>query len=246
MSSRSAAAAAPRPAPRPVPPQRLDLKVVLVGDAGVGKTCIVNRFTESTFTHHTASTAGASFRYKVCIHDGCQVTLGLWDTAGQARCDNLQSFYCRGALAAVVCYSVADRASFESVAAWVRRVRREADPGCVIAMVATKSDLAADGRREVTVDEGSAAAAANGALFFETSARSGARVVEVFNALIAAHIEWWQTRRLVSAKSKPSGGRGGGGGVADGSSVPLLAKGGADSDDAANDGGAGCCACAVQ
>lgn len=133
----------------------------------------------------------------------------------------------------MVCYDITERASFEHAESWVARVRREAEAGCVLAVVGTKLDLAAEAR-EVAVDEAAAFAERHGALFFETSALSGAKVTEVFNAVMEAYLKAWRKR----SNSHQRGG--GGEGVAAGSRAPLLGQ-----QDDAGDAGGKCC-CAVQ
>ena len=74
--------------------------------------------------------------------NGRACNLGIWDTAGQERFDSLSSFYCRGARAAIICFDLTDRASFEVLQhKWIRKVTAEAEAGCHICLVATKLDM---------------------------------------------------------------------------------------------------------
>jgi len=119
----------------------VDLKLVLLGQPGVGKTCLVYRYLYNTFGE-TISTIGASFAMKKIESNGRPCNLGIWDTAGQERFDSLSSFYCRGARAAIICFDLTDRASFECLQSkWVKKVLDEAEPGCHICIVGTKLDL---------------------------------------------------------------------------------------------------------
>mmetsp|Transcript_37875 Transcript_37875/g.126724 ORF Transcript_37875/g.126724 Transcript_37875/m.126724 type:complete len:162 (-) Transcript_37875:354-839(-) len=102
----------------------VDLKLVLLGQPGVGKTCLVYRYLYNTFGE-TISTIGASFAMKKIESNGRPCNLGIWDTAGQERFDSLSSFYCRGARAAIICFDLTDRASFECLQSkWVKKVPR--------------------------------------------------------------------------------------------------------------------------
>ena len=95
---------------------------LFTGQPGVGKTCLVYRYLYNTFGE-TISTIGASFAMKkVELDGGRPCNLGIWDTAGQERFDSLSSFYCRGARAAIICFDLTDRASFECLQQkWIRK-----------------------------------------------------------------------------------------------------------------------------
>merc|ERR1711998_510805 len=121
--------------------ETVDLKLVLLGQPGVGKTCLVYRYLYNTFGE-TISTIGASFAMKKVDSGGRPCNLGIWDTAGQERFDSLSSFYCRGARAAIICFDLTDRSSFDCLATkWIRKVHEEAEAGCHICLVGTKADL---------------------------------------------------------------------------------------------------------
>ena len=108
---------------------------LFTGQPGVGKTCLVYRYLYNTFGE-TISTIGASFAMKkVELDGGRPCNLGIWDTAGQERFDSLSSFYCRGARAAIICFDLTDRASFECLQQkWIRKgVRACVCVGCTCA-----------------------------------------------------------------------------------------------------------------
>ena len=170
----------------------VDLKLVLLGQPGVGKTCLVYRYLYNTFGE-TISTIGASFAMKKVkpTHGGKPCNLGIWDTAGQERFDSLSSFYCRGARAAIICFDLTDRASFDSLATkWIRKISDEAEEGCHICLVGTKADLISSGAatRAVSKEEVDALAAKHRADVFETSAKQEAGGVgEIFACIVAKH-----------------------------------------------------------
>jgi small GTP-binding protein len=113
------------------------------------------------------------------------------DTAGQERFDSLSSFYCRGARAAIICFDLTDRASFESLSTkWIRKVTDEAEAGCHICLVGTKADLIQSGTatRAVKEEEVEALAAKHRADVFQTSAKQEAGGVgEIFSCIVAKH-----------------------------------------------------------
>ena len=158
------------------------------GQPGVGKTCLVYRYMYNAFGE-TISTIGASFAMrKVDTEGGRLCNLGIWDTAGQERFDSLSSFYCRGARAAIICYDLTDRSSFDCLQSkWIRKVAEEAEAGCHLCIVGTKLDLVQEGkaRRAVRVDEVEALAAKHRAHLFETSAKQGDGVGDIFACIVA-------------------------------------------------------------
>jgi len=167
--------------------ETVDLKLVLLGQPGVGKTCLVYRYLYNTFGE-TISTIGASFAMKkVEPAGGRPCNLGIWDTAGQERFDSLSSFYCRGARAAIICFDLTDRASFEClVTKWIRKVLDEAEQGCHMCIVGTKLDLiqAGTATRAVSTEEVEKLAQKHAAHVFETSAKQGEGVSNIFETIV--------------------------------------------------------------
>lgn len=166
--------------------ETVDLKLVLLGQPGVGKTCLVYRYLYNTFGE-TISTIGASFAMKKVEANGRTCNLGIWDTAGQERFDSLSSFYCRGARAAIICFDLTDRSSFECIQTkWIKKVADEAENGCHICLVGTKADLVQMqiATRAVRKEEVDALAAKHHADVFETSAKAGQGVGDIFQCIV--------------------------------------------------------------
>merc|ERR1711998_141073 len=166
--------------------ETVDLKLVLLGQPGVGKTCLVYRYLYNTFGE-TISTIGASFAMKKVDAGGVSCNLGIWDTAGQERFDSLSSFYCRGARAAIICFDLTDRQTFNCLQnKWIKKVTQEAEPDCHICIVATKHDLVLqrESARAVKMEEVQALAQKYKADVFETSAKTGNGVIEIFEKIV--------------------------------------------------------------
>jgi len=157
-------------------------KLVLLGESAVGKSSLVLRFVKDQFDDYRESTIGAAFLTQtVTLEDQTVVKFEIWDTAGQERYKSLAPMYYRNANCAVVVYDITQTNSLEKAKSWIRELQRQADPAIVIALCGNKTDLEA--RRQVTQEEAQRYAEEEGLLWFETSAKSGAGVADVFTRL---------------------------------------------------------------
>mmetsp|Transcript_38138 Transcript_38138/g.98478 ORF Transcript_38138/g.98478 Transcript_38138/m.98478 type:complete len:205 (-) Transcript_38138:1167-1781(-) len=153
-------------------------KFIIIGDSGVGKSCLMHRFTEGTFRTSTNHTIGVEYGTKVVNVKGKSVKLQIWDTAGQERFRSVTRSYYRSAAGALLVYDVAQRDTYNHLLQWLSDARSLASPDLVCMVVGNKSDLASD--REVTLVEASRFAQENDLLFLETSAKTGDNVTEAF------------------------------------------------------------------
>ena len=158
-----------------------DYKVVILGASGVGKTCLGLRFVKDQFVNYTASTIGASFLVKELVFNNQKMTMQIWDTAGQERFRSMAPLYYRGAVAAILVFSITDEGSFEKLKEWVRELKLNHPPDepLVLAIACNKADMAE--QRVVSYDTASKYAASIGALIFETSAKSNTGVTDLFH-----------------------------------------------------------------
>ena len=116
-------------------------KVVIVGDQGVGKTCILQRLIENRFSSTCQPTVGTSTQaYTVTCSNGHSVTLNLWDTAGQEQYHSLTTVYFRESQAAVVVFDATKPNSVDRVIDWINKYR-ELVPNGLVAVAGNKSDL---------------------------------------------------------------------------------------------------------
>jgi len=116
-------------------------KLVLIGDTGVGKSCLLLRFADDAFTESYISTIGVDFRFRTVKVDGKTVKLQIWDTAGQERFRTITSAYYRGADGIIMVYDVTSQESFDHVADWLTEVNRYASEGTCKLLVGNKSDM---------------------------------------------------------------------------------------------------------
>jgi small GTP-binding protein len=161
-------------------------EVVLVGETSVSKTCIVDVLCRDSIDPLVKPTLGATYSTKKMVCDGQELTRLIWDTAGQERFRMLTPMYFRGAKPVVVVYSIAPQISFGEVDFWVQTVRANLGNSVPIVIVGNKSDLVEV--REVDSAAGQRKAGQYNAMFFETSAATGACINDVFLAVASAII----------------------------------------------------------
>ncbi|XP_028709702.1 ras-related protein Rab-26 isoform X2 [Peromyscus leucopus] len=118
-------------------------KVMLVGDSGVGKTCLLVRFKDGAFLAGTfISTVGIDFRNKVLDVDGMKVKLQIWDTAGQERFRSVTHAYYRDAHALLLLYDITNKDSFDNIQAWLTEIQEYAQQDVVLMLLGNKVDSA--------------------------------------------------------------------------------------------------------
>ena len=157
------------------------LKILVLGDADVGKTNLVSRYVTDTFYEHTRHTLGVDFVMKQTLVAGTTVTMQLWDTAGEERFRALSALLYRGAHGALIVYDITRRSTFDSLASWCSGVREQCGPNCPIVLVGNKVDL--DHIRQVPTAAADAFAKSQGISFFETSALDNRNVSAAFDNL---------------------------------------------------------------
>jgi len=163
-------------------PKSFQFKLVLLGDAAVGKSSLVLRFVKEQFSEYQESTIGAAFLTKsVDVGDGSVVKFEIWDTAGQERYHSLAPMYYRGAAAAIVVYDLTNRQSFVRAKSWVKELQRQGKDNVVIALAGNKLDL--EENRQVESEEAKLYAEENNIFFIETSAKTNHNVSEVFRMI---------------------------------------------------------------
>ena len=157
-----------------------EVKVVMVGETGVGKSSLTLRFVSNNFKEHSQATIGASFLSKTIFAKEL-VKFNIWDTAGQEKYRSLASLYYRGVDCAIVVYDITSKASFNEVANyWMQELKHQCygAKGLQICIVGNKSDM--PDKRQVSTEDGQQLADEFGALFFETSAKLNSNINEVF------------------------------------------------------------------
>eukprot|EP00794_Sanderia_malayensis_P019979 gene19979-21937_t len=153
-------------------------KFLIIGSAGVGKSCILHQFMEGKFKQDSHHTIGVEFGSKIVNVGGKSIKLQIWDTAGQERFRSVTRSYYRGAAGALLVYDISSRETYNTLTTWLTDARTLASPNIVIILTGNKKDL--DTEREVTFLESSRFAQENELMFLETSAMTGENVEEAF------------------------------------------------------------------
>lgn len=155
------------------------IKLLVLGDSGAGKSCLLLRFADNTFNPSFTTTIGIDFRTKVVNLGEEKVRLQIWDTAGQERYRAITKAQYRGAEGVVLVYDVTDEKSFGNVSDWKACIDKNAPTGIKTILVGNKCDL--KGKRVVDKQSGRNLAKKYGIEFLETSAKSGENVNTVFH-----------------------------------------------------------------
>jgi len=186
----------------------IDAKVVVLGVSGVGKTCLVNQYVRGQFLSNPTATIGAAFMKKDVHLNGCTVVLQLWDTAGQERFRSMAPMYYRGAHAAILVFDVCSPDSFDKIESWVAELQSHASQELVMVVAANKADLrGSDPDASVPLKKAQAYAKTINTVCFETSAKTGKGVEELFDYLTKALLKTEAVQRqLQKHDGKPGNG----------------------------------------
>jgi small GTP-binding protein len=173
------------------PPMRR-VKILMLGDSGVGKSSLINRWTLDTFSPTLVSTVGVDFKAKKVPLDGETLNVQVWDTAGQEHFHKITQSYYKGCNGIMLIYDVSDKQTLENVEYWVKKIKKHALDSVHVALIGNKTDL-----RDINAanpalaaqccdsDAGKNVAQKFGVPFFETSAKEGGvKVDEAFQTVL--------------------------------------------------------------
>merc|ERR1739841_129006 len=144
------------------------IKLLLIGDSGVGKSCCLLRFSEDSFTPSFITTIGIDFKIRTIELDGKRVKLQIWDTAGQERFRTITTAYYRGAMGILLVFDLTDERSFNNVRTWHSNVEQHASDGVNKILIGNKCDWEND-KKVVTQQQARELAEELGVPYLETS-----------------------------------------------------------------------------
>ncbi|EPT05962.1 hypothetical protein FOMPIDRAFT_1044442 [Fomitopsis schrenkii] len=193
-------------------------KLLLIGDSGVGKSCLLLRFADDTYTESYISTIGVDFKIRTIELEGKTVKLQIWDTAGQERFRTITSSYYRGAHGIIVVYDVTDNDTFTNVKQWLQEIDRYASEGVNKLLVGNKSDLTS--KKVVEYSAAKEFADQLNIPFLETSAKNATNVEQAFLTMAK------QIKDRMGSSSSTVGGTGKSSTITPGQTVTQQASGG--------------------
>jgi small GTP-binding protein len=158
------------------------VKLVMVGDSGVGKSNLVLRWTENTFYDHMTPTIGVEYALKTIDIEGKRIKIQIWDTAGHERFQAITSAYYRSTQGCIVVYDVTSGVTFASLNRWLNEITEHSPRDICSILIGNKSDLVA--QRAVSTDEGRDYAMQHDMFFLETSAKDSVNIEEAFTELV--------------------------------------------------------------
>jgi len=153
-------------------------KLLVIGDSGVGKSCLLLRFADDVYSETYISTIGVDFKIRTMEIGGKTVKLQIWDTAGQEKFRTITSTYYRGAHGIAIVYDVTDQASFNHLSMWLQEIERSAKDNVSKVIIGNKSDMTS--KRIVDTNSAKDFADKLGIPFLETSAKNSTNVEQAF------------------------------------------------------------------
>jgi len=162
-------------------------KIVMIGDSGVGKSCILLRFADDKFNENFYATIGVDFRFKNVMVDDKSVQLQIWDTAGQERFKTITSAYYRGADGIIIVYDITDRNSFAHIKDWLDDVNKYTDDNPLKIIVGNKIDLIKD--KQINNNDMKTMTAQTGIEIIECSAKDSIKINDLMEIMTKKLIE---------------------------------------------------------
>ena len=158
------------------------MKLILVGDSGVGKTNILSKYLKNNFDPDSKATVGVEFGTKNIEIDNKKIKVQIWDTAGQERYRSITSTYYKGAKGAFIVYDITRKSTFDNIDKWIGDLKNNGDENMIVYLVGNKSDL--NDMREVRKDEAMTKSEKYNIAFSETSALYGDNIHKIFQDLM--------------------------------------------------------------
>jgi small GTP-binding protein len=169
------------------------VKILMLGDSGVGKTSLMSRWTEDTFNDNMIGTLGVDFKMKQIMIEGASVQVQVWDTAGQERFRKITRAYYKNAHGIILVYDTVSRETFENISYWMESIQEHSGDGVQVAVVGNKIDLRdsapPDSKEVVSTEEATSILDSHGDTdaisFFEASAKNRTGVDNAFLDVIS-------------------------------------------------------------
>jgi Ras-related protein Rab-1A len=174
-------------------------KVLLLGNSDVGKSSLILRYVDGTWSNTFIPTIGVDFKVKTIEVDNKKIKMQIWDTAGQERFRTVIASYFKGSHGVLLIYDVTNKTSFKQLESWLEIIENNASEDILKILIGNKIDLEED--REVTKEEGQSFANQHNIQFMETSAKMNTNVNEAFEALAKIMMEYNVNQKVKATKN---------------------------------------------
>ena len=176
-------------------------KAVLIGESGVGKTCIINQFITGEFEEESLPTLTNQFcRKQFDFPEKKSISIDIWDTAGQEQYRSLNRLFYKNAKAVILVYDVSNKLSFDEIKNyWYDQIKQHCDNNIIIALAGNKCDLYE--KRQISDEEGEKYAESINAIFAATSAKNASGIKDLFENIALKMIDI-KEQKMVNKKMK--------------------------------------------
>ncbi len=183
--------------------KNFQIKLILVGDSGVGKSCIHQQLTNDSFKPIYKSTIGIDYGSYLIRKNDYNFRLQLWDTAGQEMFHSLVRTYFRNKIGAIVVFDLTDRETFISVRQWIKEIKLFCSPDIIITLVGNKIDL--KDKRAVSYEEANKFAKDHDINYFEVSAKDNKQIIAMFEKITETITDKFIINRDLTIERLPDG-----------------------------------------
>ena len=162
-------------------------KILLIGDLGVGKSCVILRYVEGDFPGNIMSSIGVDFKTKQIELDDRLIKLQIWDTAGHEKFRTITTSYYKSAHAIIILYDITQKASFDHIRNWITEIDKFGKQGVLKVIVGNKLDM--ENNRKITKEAAENLALKYGIKLWEVSAKDNTNIEEMFLDTIKTLLE---------------------------------------------------------
>lgn len=159
------------------------IKIIIIGNTNVGKSCILTKFIDNEFISHNTTTIGVDYKTYYTTYLDKDIKLLIWDTAGQERFKSITKTFYKGVQVVIICFDLTNYDSFEDIDIWMEEIKKEKLNSPIIILVGTKSDLTSS--RVITKEEAlKKITQLKLDAYFETSAKTNQGIEDIFNSIV--------------------------------------------------------------
>lgn len=175
------------------------IKIIIIGNSNVGKSCILTKFVDDEFISHNSTTIGVDYKTFRTNYLDKDIKLLIWDTAGQERFKSITKTFYKGAQVVIICFDLTNEISFEDVDIWLEEIKKEKIGDPIIVLVGTKSDLTSS--RVITKEEAlKKTTHLKFDAYFETSAKTNQGIEDIFNSIIKLYCSLNDINKMKNTK----------------------------------------------